>query len=111
MNTTSTGQLQEWDIWFALLHNPLYDSPREHPVLIIGEDKPLIIVLAMTSQNETAYADYAISDWYEAGLEKPTVAKLADVYGLEASDFRRRIGQLSSRDKAAILAKIAMLSF
>jgi mRNA interferase MazF len=78
----------------------LASKPR--PVLglfDLGEDA---LICRITSVARSGVLDVALLDWQEAGLAKPSVARLDRLVSAEKSTLRRRLGKLSARDAEAV---------
>jgi len=78
----------------------LTSKPR--PVLCLFDPRQDIIICRITSVQRTGKLDIALADWQQAGLAKPSVARLDRIVAAEKSVLRRRLGELSARDKEAV---------
>lgn len=77
---------------------------KKRPVLIIDGTAYLIQVAEITSHEPREWdsGDYAIMDWEEAGLLKPSTVRLNLQLQVAAFMLERRLGRLSIRDIANI---------
>jgi mRNA interferase MazF len=77
-----------------------FSKPR--PVLILFDLQQDVLICRVTSATPFGPLDAIISDWREAGLAKPSVARLDRLVTAEKAILGRKIGKLSSRDEDAI---------
>ena len=98
-----------WEIWFAKF--PFEEDPsieKERPVIILNVDPLEVLSVKVTShkiRNEDEY-DIAIEHWQEAGLRKPSVARISKAMFLDNNKFEYKIGTLHDDDKVSILSLI-----
>ena len=88
---------KQWDIWLARIKFEDAPQTKVRPVLILGSNIFVILASKITSQGKHLNS-YAIKDWAEAGLAKPTFIRVDKYLELVDSDFVRKIGRLSCSD-------------
>ena len=97
-----------WEIWFAKF--PFEEDPsieKERPVIILNVEPLEVLSVKVTShkvRNEDEY-DIAIEHWQEAGLRKPSVARISKAMFLDNNKFEYKIGTLHDDDKVSIFTK------
>ena len=79
-----------------------FSKPR--PVLVLFDLEQDVLICRVTSVLRAGALDVRLIDWAEAGLAKPSVARLDRLVTAEKTILRRRLGMLSARDQAAIRA-------
>ena len=81
---------------------------KVRPVVALGSASGRLSVSAVKvtshAPREECAGEVFLADWRSEGLAKPTVARCSQVFEIELSDVFRRMGSLSSRDCAALLA-------
>jgi mRNA interferase MazF len=77
-----------------------FAKPR--PVLVLLDLQQDVLICRITSQTSSGPRDAIISDWKEAGLAKPSVARLNRLVTAEKTILGRKLGKLSSRDEETI---------
>ncbi len=77
-----------------------FSKPR--PVLILFDLQRDVLICRITSAAQTGPLDVPLHDWEEAGLAKPSVARLDRLVTAEKSILRQRLGALSAPDQAAV---------
>jgi mRNA-degrading endonuclease toxin of MazEF toxin-antitoxin module len=79
-----------------------FSKPRPALALFdIGQD---VLICRVTSVLHSGPLDVTIKDWAQAGLAKPSVARLDRLVTAEKSVLGRRLGILSHADQSAIRA-------
>lgn len=63
-----------------------------------------VVICRITSAAHASRLDVPIREWREAGLAKPSIARLNRLVTAENSLLAKRLGQLSSADAAAVKA-------
>jgi len=95
----------------VLLPFPFTDlrTTRQRPCLILAAFQPRGLpehyVVAMVTSNLSGLTfpgDTQLAKWSEAGLPKPSVARLAKVVTVERSLIRKKLGALQAADQKAI---------
>ena len=74
------------------------------PVLVLFDLQQDAVICRVTSVLRTGTRDVALTDWAQAGLAKPLVARLDRLVTAEKTLLTRRLGQLSPQDEGAIRA-------
>ena len=89
---------KKWEVWFAEVKYEDSDEIKKRPILVIGENKGLIISLKMTSKKARDKLDYPLKHWAKVGLDKETVVRTSKICQLIDSDLIWKIGRLSEYD-------------
>ena len=79
-----------------------FSKPR--PVLVLFDLQQDVLICRVTSVLRSGPLDVILMDWAEAGLAKPSVARLDRLVTAEKTILRRRLGILSAADQLAIRA-------
>lgn len=61
-----------------------------------------VVICRLTSVLRTGPLDITLADWQQAGLAKPSVARLDRIVTAEKAILGRSLGHLSVRDGAAV---------
>jgi mRNA interferase MazF len=77
---------------------------KPRPVLVLFDLEEDAVICRMTSVLYSGPLDVSITDWQEAGLEKPSVARLDRLVTAEKTLLVRKLGQLTLSDAAKIKA-------
>lgn len=77
-------------------------ASKTRPALVLFDLRHDAIICRITSVPHGGVLDIAITDWLQAGLLKPSVARLDRIVTAERTVFMRRLGVLSSKDLAAV---------
>ena len=75
---------------------------KARPALVLFDLKQDAIICRITSALHTGSLDVFIKDWHQAGLLKPSVARLDRIVTAEKTVFLRRLGILSPSDVATV---------
>ena len=78
------------------------DKDKIRPVIVVSRPHSkhnIILVAPVSSMAELESADIAIKNWREAGLVKPSVARVHRLTSLLQSDLTSHLGGLSVADK------------
>ena len=79
---------------------------KKRPALVIldiGDDD--LVLAPITSRKRTGPGDFRLAQWSDAGLLRPSWARLAKVAFLEKSTVSRRLGKVSPRDLAELIRR------
>ena len=74
------------------------------PALVLFGLHQDAVICRVTSVSRTGTLDVTLNDWQEAGLLKPSVARLDRLVTAEKTVLLRRLGVLSAEDLAAVRA-------
>ncbi|MCM1364264.1 MAG: type II toxin-antitoxin system PemK/MazF family toxin [Faecalibacterium sp.] len=89
---------KKWEIYLANVKFEDIDESKIRPVLILQDGNFVPIeCLKMTSQSPRK-GEYALRNWKEAGLRKPTVVRISKTLRLHPSEIIKRIGKLDLAD-------------
>jgi hypothetical protein len=109
----SEGTPRLWDVWHARFN---FDDGRGYkfrPVIIVGvrEDGSLAMMVTSSTNKLHLEHDYLIRDWEQAGLRKPSIARVDRIAFIppEHLGTAGRIGHLSDADIERISATLALL--
>lgn len=91
----------KWEIWIAEVkfEDDLTKS-KERPVLVVDKENEIYFSIKITSHapREKYDGEYSIQKWEKAGLSKPSTLRTSKRLELIDSDFRRKLGKLSTVD-------------
>ena len=79
-----------------------FSQPR--PTLVLFDLRQDVLICRVTSVLHSGPLDVILIDWAQAGLAKPSVARLDRLVTAEKTILRRRLGILSAADQLAIRA-------
>jgi mRNA interferase MazF len=77
-----------------------FSKPR--PVLVLVELQQDVLICRVTSRSSTGPLDVILADWKQAGLAKPSVARLDRLVTAEKTILGRRLCTLNPADQLAI---------
>lgn len=97
--------MNQWEVWYARF--PYEDDEsivKERPVIILNVDTLECLSVKVTSHDvrDTDKFDTPIEYWREAGLKKPSVARVSKVMNLSKDRFVNKKGVLHNNDIVAI---------
>lgn len=102
--------MRVWEIWFAdFPYEEDATITKKRPVIILNVEPFEVLSVKVTSQDvrdEDMY-DTPIQYWSEAGLDRPSVARISKAMFLDKQNFIHKIGTLHNDDKIAIFTKYA----
>jgi mRNA interferase MazF len=75
---------------------------KPRPVLILFDLQQDVLICRITSSLHSGPLDILLADWTQAGLAKPSVARLDRLVTAEKTLLHRRLGTLSAADEAAV---------
>jgi mRNA interferase MazF len=75
---------------------------KARPVLVLVELQQDVLICRVTSRSSTGPLDVILADWKQAGLAKPSVARLDRLVTAEKTILGQRLGDLSPADQLAI---------
>lgn len=93
-------KLQQYDIYLADVNFEDVEGHKIRPVIQINQDLYLPLVAKITSHSPRRNCgfEYAIRDWEEAGLSKPSTIRFSKTFRIKKSDLIKKIGHLSNFD-------------
>lgn len=99
--------LKMWEIWFANFPFDDSDVKKKRPVIVLNIEPAEVLSIKVTShnaRNDDKY-DVAIEKWEEAGLDRPSVARISKSMILIKDEFIHKIGTLHTNDQTNIMMK------
>jgi mRNA interferase MazF len=75
---------------------------KPRPVLVLFDIQQDVIICRVTSVSRSGPLDIALADWQQAGLAKPSIARIDRLVTAEKLILGRRLGHLSARDELAV---------
>lgn len=93
------------DIWWVDFPYEDGEKEKHRPAIIIDADTIAIIAMYVTSQDKLRPLDIEISDWKEAGLPRPSWARIDKTVSIAEWRLLGKTGHLSDAD----LIKVAQL--
>lgn len=99
--------MNPWEIWFAEFpfeDNPSIIKPRPVIVLDVNVEPIRVLSVKVTTHNPRTWDKYdtPIVHWQEAGLDRPSVARVAKSMFLTPDQFVHKIGFLHVEDQGDI---------
>lgn len=92
------------DVYFALYpYDDDLDKNKPRPVIVLDEEKLEVLVVKVTSQEKKDNDDLDIIYWKEAGLNKPSVARVSKTITIAEKDMIHFIGKIHDDDMINIL--------
>ena len=77
---------------------------KARPVLVLFDLQQDVLVCRVTSVLRAGPLDVTLADWAQAGLVKPSVARLDRLVTAERTILGRRLGIMSTADQSSIRA-------
>jgi mRNA interferase MazF len=93
---TSTVELG--DVYVCVFPFTSGQGARVRPVLVLMDLGPDCLVCRITSVPHHGFLDLPVTNWQEAGLEKPSTIRLSRLVTVEKPLLRVRIGKLARED-------------
>jgi mRNA interferase MazF len=97
---TSTLKLGDIYICSFPFTSGQFSKPR--PVLVLLDLEEDCLIARITSVPHTGLLDVPLTQWREAGLEKPSVVRLTRLVTAEKKLLKLKIGELSSVDLQSV---------
>lgn len=102
--------MKQWEMWFADF--PFDDDAsieKKRPVIILNVDPIEVLSVKVTSHNirDNDEYDTPIIKWKEAGLDRPSVARISKTRNLTIDKFSHKFGNLHNDDRKNIMQKFA----
>jgi mRNA-degrading endonuclease toxin of MazEF toxin-antitoxin module len=93
---TSTVDLG--DVYVCVFPFTSGQGAKARPVLVLLDLGPDCLVCRITSVPHRSFLDLAVTNWQDAGLEKPSTIRLSRLVTVEKPLLRLRIGRLARED-------------
>ncbi len=93
---TSTVELGE--VYVCVFPFTSGQGAKARPVLVLMDLGPDCLVCRITFVPHRSFLDLPVTNWQEAGLEKPSTIRLSRLVTVEKSLLRLRIGRLARED-------------
>jgi mRNA interferase MazF len=77
-------------------------TSKTRPALVLFDLQHDAVICRVTSVSYSGALDIVLQDWQQAGLLKPSVARLDRIVTADRKVFMRRLGILTARDIVAI---------
>src|SRR5262249_49785375 len=77
-------------------------TSKPRPVLVLFDRQQDVIICRITSAARSGTLDITLANWQQAGLAKPSIARLDKLVTAEKSILTRRLGKLNSTDQQAV---------
>lgn len=77
-----------------------HSKPR--PALVLFDFEKDAVICRITSVIREGMLEVVLQDWQEAGLAKASVARLSRLVTADKTIFRRKLGELSDRDRQCV---------
>ena len=95
-----------WEVWHARFNFDGGKGYKYRPVIVLGTRAGGSLVMMVTSATNKLRLehDYLLQDWQEAGLVKPSIARVDRIAEIPPGYLGSagRVGRLSARDEFAI---------
>lgn len=102
----SDPEPRRWEIWHARFDFSEGHGYKFRPVIVLGtrEDGSLVTMVTSATNKLVLDHDYVIRRWKEAGLDKPSIARLDRIAVIPPGYLGTagHIGTLADEDQAAI---------
>lgn len=100
--------MNQWEVWYAQF--PFEEDAsiiKERPVIILNVETLECLSVKVTSQNvrNADEFDTPIIHWREAGLKKPSVARISKTMNLTKDKFVNKKGILHPEDRNTIIQR------
>jgi mRNA interferase MazF len=97
-----TNTLKLGDIYICSFPFTSGQFSKPRPVLVLLDLEEDCLIARITSVPHTGLLDVPLTQWREAGLEKPSVVRLTRLVTAEKTLLKLRIGELSSVDLQSV---------
>lgn len=105
-------KIEQWDVWFANV--PFEDTKeiKKRPVIIISVEPLQVLSIKVTSHESRKNDPYdvALKKWKEAGLNRPSTARISKMQFLPIENMDFKMGTLDTLDRYEIAKKIQELT-
>ncbi|MDO4290975.1 MAG: type II toxin-antitoxin system PemK/MazF family toxin [Eggerthellaceae bacterium] len=109
--TLSISDISPFDVLIAVVR--FEDAPKGYkarPVVALNVDDGALTVAAVKvtshAPRDWCFGEVRLLDWQREGLARPSVARCSQRLLLRASDIGKRVGSLTERDRAAVVAAL-----
>lgn len=96
----------QWEVWHARFNYEEGKGYKYRPVIVVGvrDDGSLVMMVTSATNKLHLEHDYLLRDWEEAGLVKPSIARIDRIAEIPADYLGTagRLGRLSERDISEI---------
>ncbi|MBI4515793.1 MAG: type II toxin-antitoxin system PemK/MazF family toxin [Deltaproteobacteria bacterium] len=75
---------------------------KARPALVLFDLQHDALICRVTSAPRSGPLDVPLADWAQAGLAKPSVARLDRLVTAEKTVLKRRLGRLTAADEASV---------
>jgi mRNA-degrading endonuclease toxin of MazEF toxin-antitoxin module len=93
-----TNIVEFGDVYISTFPFTSARDAKARPVLVLVDLGVDCLVCRITSVPHQSFLDMALTNWKDAGLEKPSTIRLARLVIIEKSLLKIRIGRLSTDD-------------
>lgn len=97
---------QLWEIWHARFNYEEGKGYKYRPVIVVGvrDDGSLVMMVTSATNKLSLEHDYLIRDWREAGLDKPSIARVDRIAEIPSSYLGSAgyLGRLRDEDVVAL---------
>lgn len=102
------GKFRKWEIWTANIKFEETSEVKARPVVIVNKDGNLYAYTAKITSHNARKVDgeYSIQFWSEAGLKKPSVIRLSQMYHLHEDDLNYYVGRLKTADINGVITML-----
>lgn len=97
---------KQGDVLLAKVYFRDTDEYKQRPVVIVGNEMVIdidLLIAPVTSQQGRNPFDIEIQHWQDAGLVKPSIARVSKLHAIPQSSIVRKLGQLHPSDLQAVL--------
>jgi len=101
-----SNSFNKGDVWLANVLFRDSTQTKQRPIVLVGNDIAVdidVIMVPVTSQSVRGPFDVVIEYWKEAGLYKPSVARVNKIGTIHHSSLIRRLGVLHEHDLERVL--------
>lgn len=96
------SEVAKWDIWHVRFAYEEKHGYKYRPAIVVAvsEDGSQVMMVSDANNKLQLEGDYLIKDWQEAGLDKPSIARVQRVVEIPPSYIGKggKFGHLSERD-------------
>ncbi|WP_307738692.1 type II toxin-antitoxin system PemK/MazF family toxin [uncultured Parolsenella sp.] len=104
---------EPWEIWHARFDFDDGKGYKYRPVIVLGtrDDGSLVMMVTSATNKLRLEHDYLIRDWRQAGLDKPSIARVDRIAQIPPRYLGSagKLGRLTNQDISALSAILASL--